>query len=107
MDPRDGFASALRFLRRRQGLAQEDFGLVSSRTYISQMERGVTSPTIKKITDLAPLLEVHPATLVILAFVMQEDSVAEMNVCLSTIIDEARELIEEFKQKDYGQLRPS
>ena len=43
MEVRDSFGKALRFVRHRRGLAQEDFSLVSSRTFVSMLERGATS----------------------------------------------------------------
>ena len=86
MDFRWGFAAALRFLRVRQGLSQEDFSVVSSRTYISQMERGETSPTLHKIDELSPLLAVHPASVVMLSYLVQCDS-----------IEQAHHLLEEMR----------
>jgi len=40
---------------------------VSSRTYLSTLERGFKSPTIDKVDDLAKVLGVHPLTITILA----------------------------------------
>ncbi|MEX3854584.1 MULTISPECIES: helix-turn-helix domain-containing protein [Paraburkholderia] len=49
-------------------MTQEDFGLVSSRTYISTVERGLKSPTLGKIEQLADVLGVHPLTLLAVAY---------------------------------------
>lgn len=63
------FGRALRHVRTARGLPQEEFDLVSSRTYISALERGLKSPTLPKVGSLAAVLGVHPLTLIALAFV--------------------------------------
>ncbi|VWB44008.1 MULTISPECIES: helix-turn-helix domain-containing protein [Burkholderia cepacia complex] len=60
--------NALRLLREVANVTQEDFGLVSSRTYISTIERGMKSPTLGKIEQLASVLGVHPLTLLAVAY---------------------------------------
>ena len=61
-------AKALRLVRVSKGLTQEDFSLVSSRTYMSSLERGVKSPTLGKLEAIAEKLEVHPLTLLAIAY---------------------------------------
>ncbi|MDP2451816.1 helix-turn-helix domain-containing protein [Polaromonas sp.] len=63
------FSKALRQTRAARGLPQEAFSLVSSRTYVSSLERGLKSPTLLKVDALAEVLEVHPLTLLTLAYV--------------------------------------
>lgn len=63
------FGRALRFVRKQQSLSQEMLDVVSSRTYISVLERGVKSPTLSKADDLANAMGVHPLTLLFLAYV--------------------------------------
>lgn len=63
-----GFAAALRLVRKAKGLSQEDFGDVSSRVYISELERGIKSPTVAKVDDLARTLGVHPLVVYTLAY---------------------------------------
>jgi transcriptional regulator with XRE-family HTH domain len=60
--------AALQQLRQITNVTQEDFGLVSSRTYISSVERGLKSPTLGKIEQLASVLGVHPLTLLTVAY---------------------------------------
>ena len=67
MNLRLQLASVIKAVRKRQGRSQEDFSLVSSRTYLSSLERGLKSPTIDKLVEIAGVLNVHPASLVILA----------------------------------------
>jgi transcriptional regulator with XRE-family HTH domain len=62
------FGRALQRLREVADVTQEDFGLVSSRTYISTVERGLKSPTLGKIEQLAEVLGVHPLTLLTVAY---------------------------------------
>ncbi|MEW8203276.1 MAG: helix-turn-helix transcriptional regulator [Candidatus Thiodiazotropha endolucinida] len=62
------FGKALRRFRKAKGLTQEDFALISSRTYLSTLERGLKSPTLDKIEALASALEIHPLTLLTLAY---------------------------------------
>jgi transcriptional regulator with XRE-family HTH domain len=60
------FASVLRELRHERGLSQERLGLESGsgRTYISQLERGEKTPSLKMIFRLAPPLGVRPGEIV-------------------------------------------
>lgn len=62
------FARALRAVRNAKQLPQEAFDQVSSRTYVSVLERGLKSPTISKVTELAGVCGVHPLTLLLLSF---------------------------------------
>ncbi|MCU7858576.1 MAG: helix-turn-helix domain-containing protein [Candidatus Thiodiazotropha sp. (ex Lucinoma kastoroae)] len=62
------FGKALRRCRKAKGLTQEDFALISSRTYLSTLERGLKSPTLEKIDALARILGIHPLTLLTLAY---------------------------------------
>jgi len=62
------FATSLREARKALGLTQEDFSLLSSRTYVSSLERGIKSPTLDKIEDLAKVLKIHPLTLIALTY---------------------------------------
>jgi transcriptional regulator with XRE-family HTH domain len=40
---------------------------VSSRTYVSALERGIKQPTLTKVSELAGVLGVHPLTLLTLS----------------------------------------
>ena len=61
-------AKALKTVRKARGLSQEAFSDVSSRTYMSTLERDLTSPTLHKLTELCEVMDVHPLTLLTLAF---------------------------------------
>ena len=62
MELKQAFATALRDIRVSRKLTQEDFSEVSSRTYLSTLERGMKSPTLEKIDGLASVMGVHPLT---------------------------------------------
>lgn len=64
----DRFGAGLQRARKRRGLTQEDFSIVSSRTYLSSLERGIKSPTISKLEELASVIGVHPVSLLALAY---------------------------------------
>ena len=60
------FGLALREERIRKELSQEELGFRSEvhRTYISELERGLKSPSLGTITRLSNALEVSPGALV-------------------------------------------
>lgn len=75
MDIQRAFGRALQTARKARQLTQEDFGDVSSRTYVSSLERGLKSPTLEKIHVLADRIEVHPLTLLAIAYLIQNKEV--------------------------------
>lgn len=66
--PENHFDRALKHARKARRLSQEQFDVVSSRTYISALERNLKSPTLQKVDRLAEVLELHPLTLLALAY---------------------------------------
>ena len=60
--------AALKAVRKARGLSQEAFSDVSSRTYLSSLERGLKSPTLNKVGELCEVMEIHPLTLLTLAY---------------------------------------
>ena len=62
------FGVGLQLARKNRGLTQEDFSGVSSRTFLSSLERGKKSPTISKLEELASVLNIHPVSLLALAY---------------------------------------
>jgi transcriptional regulator with XRE-family HTH domain len=69
------FAVVLRRLRVQKELSQEDFGFKAGihRTYVSQLERGLKSPSLKTLDKIAKVLEISLAALI--AMVEQEENV--------------------------------
>lgn len=93
MDLRRAFAKAFRAARRASGLTQEDFAIVSSRTYVSSLERGMKSPTLDKMHELCEALRIHPVTLLALTYLEAERN-ADLNALLSRVRSECREVSE-------------
>ena len=69
-------------------MTQEDFGDVSSRTYVSSLERAEKSPTIDKVVELATAMKVHPLTL----FVLTWGSAPDTDSLLKTVLGEVAEI---------------
>ncbi|MEW8351137.1 MAG: helix-turn-helix transcriptional regulator [Candidatus Thiodiazotropha taylori] len=91
MDIKTAFAKALRTVRNQRGLTQEDFSMVSSRTYLSTLERGKKSPTLEKIEALAGRMNVHPVTLLVITYLQDKNS-ESLDDLLKLIADEVNEI---------------
>lgn len=59
---RDIFSHNLRYYRLEKKLTQEELGYKSdsSEKYVSDLERGIFSPSLEKLSDLAVALEIEP-----------------------------------------------
>jgi transcriptional regulator with XRE-family HTH domain len=68
MPTKRSLPAALKMARKARGLSQEAFADVSSRTYMSTLERGMKSPTINKLGAICQVLSVHPLTLLALSY---------------------------------------
>lgn len=68
MTAKHTLSEALKTIRKARGLSQEAFSDVSSRTYMSTLERDMKSPTLNKLAELCEVMEVHPLTLLTLAY---------------------------------------
>lgn len=83
-------AQALKTVRKARGLSQEAFSDVSSRTYMSTLERDLKSPTISKLAELCEVMEVHPLTLLTLAYA--GDSTHKTDQLLAQVRQELKEI---------------
>ena len=72
-------------------MAQEEFDTVSSRTYVSELERGVRQPTVVKVDSLAATMQVHPLTLLTLSY-YRTLSITESTALLARVSDEIKDL---------------
>lgn len=63
--------AALKEARESKGLTQEDFVGVSGRSYLSEIERGLKSPTLEKLDQLATRIGIHPLELLISCYAIQ------------------------------------
>jgi transcriptional regulator with XRE-family HTH domain len=82
---KNALGPALRCARVAQGVSQEDFGAVSSRTYVSQIERGERHATLSKVDDLSQVLRLHPATVAALAYLPHPPDIPAVERLLATI----------------------
>lgn len=64
MSLKTAFAAVLKVMRANWGLSQKKLAEVSSRTYISKLERGQSSPMLEMITVPSAQLGLHPLTLI-------------------------------------------
>lgn len=71
-DLKEAFALALKELRMRADLAQNDFPPDVSREYVSLLERGLRSPTLETIDSLAKVMGISPLTLVIQCYMRRD-----------------------------------
>lgn len=78
--PQADFGRALQQLRATRGVTQEDMLFATSRRHISRIEQGHQVPGIRTIEGLAETLQVHPLTLVAVAYCQNLDlsSVSEL-----------------------------
>lgn len=84
MTNRQALGRAIRDIRNAKGLTQEDFSVVSSRTYLSSLERGLKSPTIDTLEVLAKRMEVHLLTIMTLAYMyeMKDQTVNDIHALI-------------------------
>lgn len=68
MAEKHSLGQAIKTVRAARGLSQEAFSDVSSRTYLSTLERGLKSPTLSKLAELCEVMRIHPLTLLTLAY---------------------------------------
>ncbi|EAQ1498906.1 helix-turn-helix transcriptional regulator [Salmonella enterica subsp. enterica serovar Orion] len=87
-------AKAIKTVRKARGLSQEAFSDVSSRTYLSTLERDLKSPTISKLVELCEVMDVHPITLLMLAYV--GDSTRKSDQLLAMVQHELEDVLKEF-----------
>ncbi|MNY50033.1 helix-turn-helix protein [compost metagenome] len=87
MELRKAFGATLRQVRLQKNLTQEDFALVSSRTNVSLLERGGTSPTLDKLEELCSALGIHPVSLVAACY-MRKENTSDISRFLSHVQDE-------------------
>ncbi|AWF66530.1 helix-turn-helix family protein [Pseudomonas aeruginosa] len=74
-------------------MSQEAFSDVSSRTYLSLLERDLKSPTMHKLTELCEVMDVHPLTLLTLAYA--GDSTRRADQLLAQVRQELEAVLKE------------
>jgi len=91
MNINNAFGIALKQVRKKREMSQEDFSIVSSRTYVSSLERGLKSPTLEKVEMISSCLEIHPLTLLALAYLKSNDG-ASCEELINKVAAELKEL---------------
>lgn len=91
MNFKRAFGIAFKEARIAKKLTQEDFGLVSSRTYISTIERGLKAVTLEKLNELSTVLNMHPMTLIGMAYLKMDESLTAEELSIK-IFDEIKSL---------------
>jgi transcriptional regulator with XRE-family HTH domain len=91
LELKTAFGLALKQVRNRQQLTQEDFSETSSRTYLSTLERGIKSPTLEKVEQLSKVLKVHPLSVMVMAYLNKEDD-QDLSSLLKSIENEVNTL---------------
>ena len=86
-------SEALKTIRKARGLSQEAFSDVSSRTYMSTLERDLKSPTLSKLAELCEVMEVHPLTLLTLAYA--GDNLQQADQLLAQVRQELEAVLKE------------
>nr|WP_239007596.1 helix-turn-helix transcriptional regulator [Burkholderia anthina] len=74
-------------------MSQEAFSDVSSRTYLSSLERDLKSPTLNKLAELCEVMEIHPLTLLTLAYA--GNSMRETEQILALVHQELEAVLKE------------
>ena len=82
----------LRAARTARGMPQEEFALVTGRTYVSDVERGAKNPTVVKIDQLAAVMKLHPLTVLTLSY-CKTPSAREAAALLARVTAELDELM--------------
>ncbi len=70
MDIKKSVGLAIKRARNAKKITQEDFSEISSRTYVSTLERGLYSPTVEKVDAIAKVIGIHPLTLLTLSYLI-------------------------------------
>jgi transcriptional regulator with XRE-family HTH domain len=79
--------------RSATGTSQEAFELVSSRTYVSALERGLKQPTVPKVDALARVLGIHPMSLLALAYLAPNATSTDIDLLFITVREQVTQMI--------------
>jgi len=92
MELKKAFGLALRQFRNSKGLTQEDFSRLSSRTYMSTLERGQKMPKLDEVDDLSRMIGIHPVTLLAGCYLNLENELT-MDELLDRVRDELQQTL--------------
>lgn len=91
MDIKQALGKVFNRFRKAANLTQEDFEPISPRTYISHLERGLSSTTITKLDALTKVIGVHPASLIFQAYLEYDKKVTALDL-MATIMEDLKKI---------------
>ncbi|WP_226501009.1 helix-turn-helix transcriptional regulator [Pseudomonas sp. MWU16-30322] len=74
MELKYAFGQALRELRMSKDLSQESIG--ASQSYVSDVERGLKTPSIEKLDEFASTIGIHPVTILAKSYLVKDRSLS-------------------------------
>ena len=89
----------IRAARLARNLSQEEFVVVSGRTYISELERGTKTPTVTKVDQLAAMMRLHPLTVLTLGY-CKTPSQREATAIISRVTNELQEVFAALAERE-------
>lgn len=96
MDLKQVFGNIFTRSRKRAGLVQEDFEPITSRSYISALERGKYSISMDKLNDLSKLIGMHPVSMMFQTYLVYDEKISALE--LISIIMEDLKKVEDLKR---------
>lgn len=91
MNIKTSLGQAIKISRKAKNITQEGFSEISSRTYVSTLERGLYSPTVEKVDALAKVIGIHPLTILVLTYLIDADETQPTKL-LKLVAEELNEL---------------
>lgn len=88
MELKQALAQAIKELRKSKDLSQETVG--ASQSYISDVERGIKSPSVIKLAELAENMGVHPLTILAKSYLL-----ADPELGVDELLEQLRRELEE------------
>lgn len=92
MSVKNAVAVVLKAMRKARGLSQKNLAEVSSRTYVSKLERAQSSPTLEMLSTLSSPLGLSPLGLVALTLA------TETGQSIRSLINRVESEVEELAQ---------
>ncbi|EQM68633.1 helix-turn-helix domain-containing protein [Pseudomonas solani] len=89
MELKQALAQAIKELRKSKDLSQETVG--ASQSYISDVERGIKSPSVIKLAELAENMGVHPLTILAKSYLL-----ADPELGVDELLEQLRRELEEI-----------
>lgn len=95
---RPALAAVIRAVRSSLGLTQEGMAQATSRTYLTKIESGQSTPTLEKFVELASALQLSPVALMALVIATRDGRAPSQLLAAAT--DELNWLTERVRPED-------